>query len=65
MVDDENSYGYELDGLWTDSEDVVSTWFKCGVKQVVALDALSMELVTSYDQSDWADYLISTLEDLV
>ena len=62
MVDPtDNSYDYEQDGLWTDSEEVVTTWFICGVEKIVALDALSMELVTSYDHSEWNDKLATDI----
>lgn len=62
MVDPiDNSYDYETDGLWTDSEEVVTTWFTCGIESVVALDALSMELITSYDHCEWNDKLATEI----
>ena len=56
----DNSYDYEKNGYWTDDLGTVQLWQLLGVPSVVALDALSMELVCSYDN----DELAKMLEDI-
>ena len=63
MVDTtDNSYDYELDGCWTDNIEVVQLWLNAGVQQFVLLDALSMELVASYDAAEMQVYIDGVLE---
>lgn len=53
----DNTYDYELDGLWTDSLEVAQVWINAGIEQFVLLDALSLELVSSFDHDDLQEYI--------
>lgn len=48
----DNSYDYETDGMWCDNLDTRDAWFRAGVKSVVCLDALSMELICTINNND-------------
>lgn len=53
----DNSYDYEGTGAWTDDLEVIKLWLHAGVQQFVLLDALSMELVASYDADEMFSYV--------
>lgn len=55
----DNSYDYERNGYWTDDLGAVYLWQLLGVQEVVALDALSMELVCTYNNDELAEMLES------
>lgn len=60
----DNSYDYELDGLWTDNITVVDIWVKAGIQYFVLLDPLSLALIASYDNDDMRVYVDGILDDI-
>ena len=58
----DNSYDYELDGLWTDNIEVVQIWINAGVEHFVLLDPLSLGLIASYDNETMQEYVNGIME---
>ena len=63
MVDTtDNSYDYSINGCWTDDIEAAQIWVNAGVQHFVLLDALSMELVASYDAAEMQVYIDGVLD---
>ena len=58
----DNTYDYDRNGYWTDDLGALYLWQLLGVPEVVALDALSMELVETYTNDELVAYL-ETIDD--
>ena len=59
----DNTYDYEGTGAWTDDLEVIKLWLHAGVQHFVLLDALSLELVASYDHAEMECYVNGITEE--